>query len=198
MSGWYGIAGSVPGELTEGSRRAHGETGKGGEVVRGLAVWLAIILIAGTAWAGQAFIVADAGISAWVGWQKAAESMTGFSGGLAYRPTYVDAVGIEREGRLLFVSTVSQGSGSYGQIGGLYRYWDAWGVDWFAGPYVLAVDQGKNYALGPVIEVRWEFDTGKNPMFFSTGVGYVWRTPTEDNPEPNNVPFYVKIGARTQ
>ena len=54
------------------------------------------------------------------------------------------------------------------------------------------------YSLGGVGELRLEFHVGETPMFLAIGAGYIWREPTEEVPDPANVPFYLALGARTQ
>jgi len=164
-------------------------------------------LIAGSAllsavWAGSVPLTADAGVSVMIGYKQPAESMRDVGLGMGYRPTFLNDDGFEEYSRLLFLLGGNYGSGT-GALKVLARVSSIWGVDWFAGPGIMAIDEGGTYALGPVGEWRLEFDVGYNRMYFSLVSGYVWRNPFNDPGtgelvKPNPVPLEVKLGMLSQ
>ena len=171
--------------------------GKGGEVVKVLVVTLAIILVAGAVWASEVPLMADAGIHVMLGRNQPAEHVRDIGASIGYRPTYVNELGLEQYSRLLFLLSGNYGSGT-GDMKILARFGSWWGVDWLAGPGLMAIEEAGTYSLGPIGEFRIEAYSGNNPIQISMGAGHVWRNATEDNPNPNPVPLWVKFGIRTQ
>ena len=147
--------------------------------------------------AGEVPVTADAGVSVMIGYKQPAESVRDLGVGVGYRPTYIDEQGVEQDSRLLFLIGGNYGSGT-GDLKVLCRFASTWGVDWLAGPGLMAIEEAGTYSLGPIGELRLEAMAGANPVQFTVGSGYVWRNATEDNPNPNPVPLWAKIGVRTQ
>jgi len=154
---------------------------------------IALFALACHALAGEVPLTADAGVSVMIGYKQPAESMRDVGLGIGYRPSYVNDDGLEQYSRLLFLLGGNYGAGT-GTLKVLGRFSSIWGVDWYAGPGIMAIDEAGVYALGPVGEFRIEFYTGYNPMYFALMSGYVWR----NEPGANPVPLEVKLGFRTQ
>ena len=175
------------------------------EVVRmmkwiGLGILFCAFLLGGLVYqavAGEVPITADAGVSVMIGYKQPAESVRDLGVGIGYRPTYLDEQGIEQDSRLLFLIGGNYGSGT-GDLKVLCRVSSWGGVNWLVGPGLMAIEEAGTYSLGPIGEFRIEAYAGNNPVQFTAGSGYVWRNGTEDNPNPNPVPLWVKIGVRTQ
>jgi hypothetical protein len=161
-----------------------------------------LVILATTAWAGSVPLTADAGVSQMLSASQPAENIKDVGLGIGYRPTYVNETGLEQYSRLLFLLGGNYGSGT-GNLRAVARFGSWWGVDWYAGPGLMAIEEGNVYALGPIGEFRVEFDTGFNSMYFSAISGYVWRQAYEDAKTgemvyPNPVPLQVKLGFMSQ
>jgi hypothetical protein len=156
-----------------------------------------LVILATGVWAGGVPLGADAGIHMMLGAGQPAENVRDIGLSIGYRPTFVNETGLEEYSRLLFLLGGNYGSGT-GDLKVLARFGSWWGVDWYAGPGIMAIEEAGTYSIGPIGEFRLEAYTGMNPIQFSFGSGHVWRNATEENPNPNSVPLWAKIGFRTQ